>query len=71
MHTVSIEEAKAYLPELVQEVTAGGEVIILAKDVPVAKIVPVTRPGYGSLRGQVDMADDFDAPLDAFSDYTP
>lgn len=71
MHSVSLEEAKVRLPELVQEVAAGSEVIILSENVPVAKIVPVTRPGYGSLRGQIQMADDFDAPLDAFADYVP
>jgi len=27
------------------------------------------RTGYGCLKGQVWMADDFDAPLDDFKDY--
>ncbi len=65
MHTISLEDAKTHLPDLVKEVSAGGEVTITEQDIPVAKLVPATRAGYGSLRGQVKMADDFDAPLDA------
>ena len=30
---------------------------------------PQGRRGYGSLKGQIWMADDFDAPLDDFKDY--
>lgn len=28
------------------------------------------RPGFGSVPG-IELADDFDAPLDAFADYRP
>jgi prevent-host-death family protein len=71
MHTVTLPEAQARLPELLKEVLRGEEVIILQDSAPAAKLVPVERPGYGSLRGQIVMADDFDAPLDAFADYMP
>lgn len=71
MHAVTIDEAKTRLADLVKEVQSGGEVVIIADDAPAAKMVPAVRPGFGSLQGQVVMAEDFDAPLDHFSDYMP
>jgi len=39
---------------------------------PLAKVVPVTRPQgpreFGSARGLIHMADDFDAPLEDFAE---
>jgi len=48
--------------------------VILTQDgEPVAKIIPVARARaprrFGSAKGEVRMADDFDAPLDDFRDY--
>jgi antitoxin (DNA-binding transcriptional repressor) of toxin-antitoxin stability system len=42
----------------------------------VVDLVPVrqsdkARPTFGSARGRVQMAPDFDAPLDDFADYMP
>jgi antitoxin (DNA-binding transcriptional repressor) of toxin-antitoxin stability system len=71
MHTVTIAEARKQLPGPIDEVRAGGEVVILAEDVPAARLVPIVRAGYGCLKGQMKMADDFDAPLDDFADYLP
>jgi antitoxin (DNA-binding transcriptional repressor) of toxin-antitoxin stability system len=71
MHTVTLAEAKEQLPSLVREVLAGGEVVILEDDVPSVKLVPVVRAGYGSLKDQIRMSADFDAPLDDFADYMP
>jgi prevent-host-death family protein len=63
----SVQEAKANLSKLLQRVALGEEVIIAKAGVPVAKLVPVApsqgkRP-LGFLRGQIWMADDFNAPL--------
>lgn len=69
MHTVTLEEAKTRLPELVQEVQAGAEVLIVPADSPAVKLIPAMRPGFGDWKGRVVMADDFDAPLDHFADY--
>jgi antitoxin (DNA-binding transcriptional repressor) of toxin-antitoxin stability system len=71
MQPVTVQDAAKRLPELVQLVQAGTEVVILSGNAPAAKLVPAVRPGYGDLQGQVVMADDFDAPLDAFADYMP
>jgi prevent-host-death family protein len=71
MHTVTVEEAKSRLADLVKEVQDGREVVIVQDNAPIVKMVPAVRPGFGSLKGQLIMADDFDAPLDDFADYMP
>ena len=64
---VNIHEAKTHLSRLLQRVAEGEEVTIARAGVPVAKLVPVetkkdVRP-LGIARGQIWVADDFDAPL--------
>jgi prevent-host-death family protein len=64
---VNIHEAKTHLSRLLQRVAAGEEVTIARAGVPVARLVAVdqnktVRP-LGFARGQVWVADDFDAPL--------
>jgi prevent-host-death family protein len=74
MTAVSIKEAQAKLSELIQKLKPGDEVIIMEKNVPVARLLSVSKPleqrKLGTLRGTVKyMADDFDAPLDEFKEY--
>jgi prevent-host-death family protein len=64
---VNIHEAKTHLSRLLQRVAEGEEVTIARAGVPVAKLVPVevkknVRP-LGFARGEIWVADDFDAPL--------
>jgi len=64
---VNIHEAKTNFSKLLQRVALGEEIIIAKAGVPVAKLVPVRaaqgkRP-LGLYRGQIWMAEDFDAPL--------
>lgn len=63
---VNIHEAKTHLSRLLQRVAAGEEVTIARSGVPVARLVPVEpkakRP-LGFARGEVWIAEDFDAPL--------
>lgn len=66
-HTVNIHEAKTHLSRLLEEVAAGGEVIISKAGKPIARLVPLATKGpvrrFGALKGQLWIADDFDAPL--------
>lgn len=75
MHTVELKEAQGRLAELIAEVASGEEVIITREDGAAFKIVPVTpsapRPTFGSAKGLVKMAEDFDEPLEDFQAYTP
>jgi len=64
---VNIHEAKTHLSRLLQRVAEGEEIVIARAGVPVAKLVAVekkqkVRP-LGFARGEVWVADDFDAPL--------
>jgi antitoxin (DNA-binding transcriptional repressor) of toxin-antitoxin stability system len=73
MKIVNIHEAKTHLSRLVQEAIDGEEIVIARGNVPVVKLVlvdsarAVRSPGWA--RGQVRMAEDFDAPLADFDDY--
>jgi prevent-host-death family protein len=64
---VNIHEAKTHFSRLLQRVAAGEEITIARAGVPVAKLVPITQKGnrrpLGFARGEVWVADDFEAPL--------
>jgi antitoxin (DNA-binding transcriptional repressor) of toxin-antitoxin stability system len=77
MSTVSIEEAQAHLPELIDKLRAGEEIVITRDEHPVAKLT--VQAGLkrmprqpGTLKGTVlYMAPDFNAPLEEFKEYMP
>jgi antitoxin (DNA-binding transcriptional repressor) of toxin-antitoxin stability system len=64
--------AAPQLRALVEEATRIGEVVLTHGGKAVAKIVPLRRARAprrrGSARGQIHMADDFDATPEDFSD---
>ena len=71
MHTVGLKEAAGRLAELIDEVAHGEEVVITREDGSTFKIVPVAPyPKFGSAKGLVKMAEDFDEPLEDFQAYT-
>jgi len=68
MTQVTLEEAGARLPELIESVKQGEEIIILHDNIAVARLVSVESERKarepGSAKGLIlYMADDFDAPL--------
>jgi prevent-host-death family protein len=73
MALVNVHQAKTHLSQLLQQVEQGEEVVIARAGVPVARLVawrahaqPVAAPG--AMRGRIELADDFDAPLDELFD---
>jgi antitoxin (DNA-binding transcriptional repressor) of toxin-antitoxin stability system len=64
---VNIYEAKTQLSRLVDQAAAGDEVIIARGGKPIARLSQLTTPArqirFGVLKGEVKVADDFDAPL--------
>ncbi len=74
MKTVSFEVAQTSLAELLEKVS-GGEAITITRDgQPKAMLVTIPpsvrpRPQRGSLRGRIQIAPDFEAPLEDFKDY--
>ena len=65
---VNIYEAKTRLSQLVEQAHAGATVIIAKGGTPMAKLVPLNdvpkrKIVYGLMKGEIEIADDFDAPL--------
>ncbi len=64
---VNIHQAKTHLSKLLERVALGEEVIIAKAGQPVARLVAIKkhrgkRP-LGLAKGEIWVADDFDAPL--------
>jgi prevent-host-death family protein len=74
MHEVSIEEAKASLPDLIDAAVGGEEVVIAKGGRRLVRLVPVSRtksrPQFGSAEGLIAMSEDFEEPLEDFEEYT-
>jgi prevent-host-death family protein len=70
---VNVHEAKTHLSRLLEEALAGEEIIIARGNEPVVRLVLVesARPQrtFGWAKGQIRVAEDFDAPLDDFAEY--
>ena len=75
MRQVNIHEAKTHLSRLIEEARRGGDVVIARNNVPVVRlaVLPEARSPrrIGGLQGVLlHMSDDFDEPLEDFSDYS-
>jgi prevent-host-death family protein len=64
---VNIYEAKTQLSKLVDRASKGETIVIAKSGTPVARLVPLeekkSRIRFGSMKGKIWVADDFDAPL--------
>ena len=73
MRQVTIHEAKTHLSRLIRDALGGEEIVIARGDEPLVRLVPLpqARPErrLGGAAGLIEMADDFDAPLDDFAEY--
>ena len=74
MHQVTIHEAKTNLSKLIQEALNGEEVVIAKGRNPLVRleVLPRVKPErrIGGAKGLVlEMAEDFNAPLDDFAEY--
>jgi prevent-host-death family protein len=72
--TFTIGEAKTQFSKLVRRAEAGEEIVVRRGREPVARIVPLRKRGgvhgFGSMKGEIRIAEDFDEPLEDFADYT-
>ena len=70
---VKLHEAKTHLSRLIQRALDGEEVIIAKGNTPLVKLVVLDSARgdrvLGTAAGQVEMSDDFDAPLEDFDGY--
>ena len=74
MYQVNIHEAKTQLSKLIQKVMDGEDVVIAKDNEPLVKLVRYSKTKInripGSATGLIQIAADFDAPLDDFKDYS-
>jgi prevent-host-death family protein len=75
MTTVSVAEAQAHFPELLEKVAAGQEVVITRDDAPLALMAPIRKtkpqPQFGSCKGMLTIVSDDDEHLEHFKEYMP
>jgi prevent-host-death family protein len=75
MRSINIHEAKTHLSRLVDEVSAGEEIVIAKAGKPLARLIPFQRRSgrrkLGALAGRFSVPDNFDAPLppDVLDDF--
>jgi prevent-host-death family protein len=73
MLTIELEYAKEALLELLEKAASGENIVITKNSVPFVKLTTAQEKRHprrpGSVRGQIIIAEDFDAPLDDFKEY--
>jgi prevent-host-death family protein len=75
MAVFNIHDAKTQFSKLVDAAAKGEEVIIAKAGVPTARLVPFAQPKpirrFGTMKGKIWIADDFDAPMpdDVLADF--
>jgi prevent-host-death family protein len=74
MTKVDVSRVCERLSELIEEAMAGNEVLITKEERPLARLVPASEAPrksrtFGSAKGLIKIADDFDEPLEDFREY--
>jgi len=74
MSTITIQEAQARLSDLIHRLTPGDELVITENNQPVAKLARTEAKKQwpckaGSAKGKIQIAPDFDEPLEEFKEY--
>lgn len=73
MTQVDLKQAKERFIELIELAASGEEVIIARGERPLVKLSPIARQKrqrqFGSAKGMIIIADDFDEPLEDFQEY--
>lgn len=75
MVTLTVEEAQARLPKLIDELSRGDEIVITRNSIPVGRLVSVSldkpRPIAGRGRGKIDILAEDEEHLKDFAEYMP
>lgn len=81
MQTIDVSQAQSLLPQLLEAVAAGDEVILTRNAEPFVKLSLVNgtngnvkqsgRWEPGSAQGLIYMREDFDDPIEDFAEYLP
>lgn len=73
MTLIDYQQAQKQFARLI-ELALGGEEVIIEKDnLPLVKLTAIKskkkQRQFGSAKGMIQISEDFDAPLDDFSEY--
>jgi antitoxin (DNA-binding transcriptional repressor) of toxin-antitoxin stability system len=75
MTTLTIPEAQATLPEIVENLKPGEELIITRNEQPIAKLIPFSvtgpQPVFGSCRGKLTIVSEDEEHLEEFKKQVP
>lgn len=72
--TISMKEAQAALPEIIQKLGPGEEVVITQDDRPVAELRSLAtkpQPQFGSCKGMLTVVAEDEEHLEDFEEYMP
>jgi len=73
MQQIALELVKEPLLQLIEQAAHGEEVVITKGNQPFVKLVPAIKQKkqrqFGSAKGLIEIADDFDEPLEEFQEY--
>lgn len=71
--SVNIHEAKTQFSKLVRRAEEGEEIVVRRGREPVAQLGPLKKRGgvrgFGSMKGEIRIREDFDEPLEEFAEY--
>ena len=74
MFQITVKDAKIKLDDLIQAAENGEDILIVSDQQETIMLVQVEkskkRRKAGSAKGMIEIADDFDAPLEDFKEYT-
>ena len=74
MDNIDVKKAENCLSDLIQQTIEGDEIIITKEGRPIAKLVALgkipQKRKFGSAKGLIKMANDFDETPEDFKDYT-
>lgn len=71
---VNYDDVKTQIADLLEAAMRGDKVVITKNGQQIIELVPIKparKPKFGSAKGKIKIANDFDAPLDDFKDYMP
>jgi antitoxin (DNA-binding transcriptional repressor) of toxin-antitoxin stability system len=76
MQCVEIDQAETCFPDLINKTIEGDEIVITKSGKPLVKFVAIPdkkekkkKRVFGSAKGLIKIAPDFDEPLEDFKDY--
>jgi len=73
MQLIDVKEVQAQIFQIIEQASQGEEVIITKDEQPLVKLSSAVgfkkQRQFGSAKGLIKMADDFDEPLEDFRGY--